>query len=209
MCSSDCMACGRTGRRTAPKGARLSYGVTADLGLILSDDAIHYREPIADHPIITHGSETEWDRYAVLQGHAFVNHGDDTLIWYSHWDTTGQLSDMEIGLATLRRDGFGDLSPMIAEEAAHCITATQPANAEGWHIKVNAHGLSEKCPLTLEVLDEHAHQIPGLTATITQNGTQTAVRFPRAAKTPKNTRIALKVRFTPGSTARLFALYLE
>ena len=70
-------------------------------------------------------------RIALLQGHAFVNAATKTMIWYSHWDTGGKLSNMEIGLATLRRDGFGYLSPKIADEAAHFITATQPANAEG------------------------------------------------------------------------------
>ena len=35
---------------------------------------------------------------------SFVNEGDRTMLWYSHWDTGGGLKSMEIGLDTLRRD---------------------------------------------------------------------------------------------------------
>jgi hypothetical protein len=196
------------GPKERPKGARLSYGVTADLGLILSHDAIHYHEPLPDHRVLTHDAQS-WDSHALTQAHAFVNHGDKTMLWYSHWDTTGQLRGMEIGLATLRRDGFGDLSPMIADEAAHFVTATQPANPEGWRIKLNLEGVSEKSPLTLEVLDERGNALPGLSAEISQNGTQVPVTFPQAANTPPGTRIALRAKFREKSTARVFAIYLH
>lgn len=197
------------GPRERPKGTRVSYGVTADLGLILSDDAIRYREPVADHRVITHGGKDDWDNFAVLQGHAFVNRGDETMIWYSHWDTTGNLRGMEIGLATLRRDGFGDLSPKVAGEAAHCVTATQPARADGWRVKVNVAGANEKSPLALDVLDERGTPIPGFTASITQSGTQVPVRFGKSERTPADKRIALRIRFSQGSEAKVYALYLE
>jgi hypothetical protein len=131
------------------------------------------------------------------------------MLWYSHWDTTGQLRGMEIGLATLRRDGFGDLSPMIAEEAAHFVTATQPANPGGWRIKLNLDGVSEKSPLTLEVLDERGNALPRLSAEISQNGTQVPVTFGTSARTPPNLRVAFKISFPSGSDARVYALYLE
>jgi hypothetical protein len=196
------------GPNDRPKGARASYGVTADLGLILSDDAIHYREPIADHRVLTHSPDS-WDRYALTQAHAFVNHGEQTLLWYSHWDTTGQLQGMEIGHATLRRDGFGDLSPQIADEAAHFVTATQPANEAGWRIQLNLDGVSEKSPLRLEVLDERGNPISGFTSAISQNGTQIPITFPSGQNTPQSTRIAIRIKFPTPSTAKVFAIYLH
>ena len=47
-----------------------------DLGLIVSNNGIHFREPLPDHKVIASGAEGEWDSIALLQGHAFVNVGD-------------------------------------------------------------------------------------------------------------------------------------
>jgi hypothetical protein len=85
------------GPKERPKGAHASWGVTADLGLILSNDDIHFREPVTDFKVLTHGAANEWDNLALLQGHAFANVGERTLIWYSHWDTKGELKGMESG----------------------------------------------------------------------------------------------------------------
>ena len=104
------------------------WGTHIDLGLIVSNDGIHFREPVPDFKVISHGKEGEWDSVALLQGHAFANVGDKTMIWYSHWDTSGEKPEtMEIGLATLRRDGFGYLSRHVPEQDAHCITTNIPA----------------------------------------------------------------------------------
>ena len=99
-----------------PKGKSWNYGVRVDLGLMISNDGVHYREPVPGFKVIPRGKEGEWDDIAILQGHAFVNEGDKTMIWYSHWDTGGVLEHRDIGLATLRRDGFGSLSRKVAEE---------------------------------------------------------------------------------------------
>ena len=97
------------GPAAKPKGAGPLWGTHIDLGLILSDDGIHFREPVPDFKVVARGPEGAWDHIALLQGHAFVNEGDQTMIWYSHWDTGGSTKNMDIGLATMRRDGFGYL----------------------------------------------------------------------------------------------------
>jgi hypothetical protein len=78
------------GPKDRPKGSSHLYGVRIDLGLIVSDDGIHYREPIPDFKVIARGNEGEWDHFSLLQGHAFANVGDKTYIWYAHWDIEGQ-----------------------------------------------------------------------------------------------------------------------
>ncbi len=105
------------------KGESFNKGVHVDLGLIVSNDGIHFREPVPGFKVIERGPEGAWDDTALLQGHAFVNEGDRTMIWYSHWDTGGKMKTMEIGLATLRRDGFGYLSAMKEDNDAHFVTA--------------------------------------------------------------------------------------
>ena len=76
-----------------PKGASHLLGVHIDLGLVVSNDGIHFREPVPDFKVIARGKEGEWDDIALLQGHAFANEGDKTMIWYSHWDTGGEAEE--------------------------------------------------------------------------------------------------------------------
>jgi hypothetical protein len=68
-------------------------GLKIDLGLIVSNDAIHYREPVRDFVMVHHGNADDWDSNAVLQTNAFANTDTQTLIWYSHW-YTGRLDDI-------------------------------------------------------------------------------------------------------------------
>ena len=70
------------------------------------------------------GKTGEWDSIALLQGNAFVNEGEQTYMWYSHWDCEGQFRSQEIGLATLRRDGFGYLSRQLDGSPGHLLTRT-------------------------------------------------------------------------------------
>ena len=75
------------GETITGKPVRLG-GLKMDLGLVVSNDAIHYREPVRDFLFIERGSPADWDSEALLQGNAFANVGGQTLIWYSHWYTS-------------------------------------------------------------------------------------------------------------------------
>ncbi len=50
-------------------GASLS-GLKVDLGTIISNDAIHYREPVRNSVMAPHGKESDWDSNAILQANA-------------------------------------------------------------------------------------------------------------------------------------------
>jgi hypothetical protein len=186
-----------------PKGASHLLGVHIDLGLILSNDGIHFREPVSGFKVIACGKEGDWDDIALLQGHAFVNEGDQTMIWYSHWDTGGKLKTMDIGLATLRRDGFGYLSRKEDDNDAHFITSTfTPGKAS-----LNVDGITPDAPLTIQLLDHLDQPIAGCTATITQNGTHQPIQW--AKPLPAGQRVALRVNFPVNSSAKVYALYLN
>ncbi len=185
-----------------PKGASWNLGVRIDLGLLVSNDGVHFREPVPGHAVIPRGRDGEWDDIAILQGHAFVNEGDRTLIWYSHWDTGGRLKDMHIGLATLRRDGFGHLSRQVSEEEAHFITSTFEASA----IALNVDGITAGAPLTLQLLDHLDRPLEGMTASLDQNGVRVPVTWPRPLPAGKKT--ALRVHYPANSAARVYAVYV-
>jgi hypothetical protein len=169
---------------------------------MISNDGVHFREPVPGHKVIARGQEGEWDDVAILQGHAFVNEGDQTMIWYSHWDTGGVLENMDIGLATLRRDGFGSLSPKVTENDAHFITSAFTAK----QIALNVDGLSAQNPLRVQLLDHLDHPLDGFEITLTTNGLHVPLKWSKPLPAHK---IALKVQFPEKSPARVFAVYFE
>jgi len=196
-----------------PKGKSHNFGVRIDLGLVVSNDGIHFREPVADFKVIPRGGDGEWDNIALLQGHAFVNEGDRTMIWYSHWDTGGTLQSMEIGLATLRRDGFGHFSSKDDRNDAHFITAPLSVGKSA-KIRLNIDGVSADAPLMVELLDARDQPLRGYSgaaaARIVANGIQQDVVWPqsRAATLPAGQPLAVKVVFPVKSKARVFAVYV-
>lgn len=186
-----------------PKGQSWNLGVRIDLGLLVSNDGVHFREPVPGHKIIPRGPEGAWDDIAILQGHAFVNEGGKTMIWYSHWDTGGKLKSMEIGLATLRRDGFGSLSPKVAENDAHFVTESFLAK----EIALNVDGITPGVPLAASILDHLDRPIPGMETMLATNGLNVPLAWPKAL--PQDRKIALRLSYPAGSGARVFAIYLR
>lgn len=195
------------------KGEPGVKGVRVDLGLTVSNDGIHFREPVTDFKMIPRGKEGDWDDHAILQGHAFINEGDKTMIWYSHWDTDMELKGMEIGLATIRRDGFGFLSLVYPENDGHFIGSPVTV-AKNNVLIVNVDSTSAASPLTIELLDDSDRPVPGYSgkdaASITTNGTRLEVIWPKtkSALLPAGKTIAVKIKFPVGSRAKVYSFYV-
>jgi len=201
--------------RDQPEGAKLRDGLKIDLGLAISNNGVHFREPIPSFKVLEHGGEGEWDSIALLQGHAFVNVDDKTYVWYSHWDCEGKFRSQEIGLATLRRDGFGYLSRHDAGDPGHCLTSVIEPSTREYKLFINASGVSETAPIRVELIDHRDQPISGYAgeaaASITQDGTRQAITWRKDGKeisTPK-TPFALRVHLPDNESARLYAIYVE
>jgi hypothetical protein len=200
------------GPKERPKGSTHLWGTRIDLGLVVSNDGIHFREPAPDFKVIPRGPEGGWDSIALLQGHAFANVGDKTLVWYSHWDCEGRFRSQEIGLATLRRDGFGYLARHATNAPAHFITSPAEARKRGARLVANADGVAPDAPLTVELLDERDRPLRGFSgadaAKLTEPGTQVEVVWPksRSSRLPLNQRFAVKVGFPAAREARVYAV---
>ena len=190
-------------------GKYWNEGVAIDLGLIVSNNGIHFREPVPDHKVIARGAEGEWDSIALLQGHAFANVGERTMIWYSHWDTGGKLQDMEIGLATMRRDGFGYLSAKVVDSPAHVVTATISTKGAA-KIFVNVEGVTSDAPLKMQLLDEFDRPLPSHSgansAVVSESGTGCEVVWSNPIPTDKT--FAIQVAFPSAGDAKLYAMYV-
>ncbi|MCH9725208.1 MAG: hypothetical protein K0U86_09925 [Planctomycetes bacterium] len=187
-------------------------GVTIDLGLIVSNDGIHFREPVPGHKVISRGTKEEWDNTALLQGHAFANVGDKTMMWYSHWDTGGKLRNMEIGLATLRRDGFGYLSRKVENSAAGFETTSFDVTGNA-QLFVNVEGVSSAAPLKVELLDSRAKPLAGFSgadaAQLSKPGTRQKVVWPgKVSQLPQDKKLSIKVSYPKMNGARVYAIYV-
>ncbi len=190
------------------KGLEAYRNVRIDLGLMLSNDGIHFREPVTDFKVIPRGEKGEWDAFCVLQGSAFANAGEQTYIWYSHWDPEFLNRSEEVGLATLRRDGFGYLSRKFREAPGHAVTDLLIAQP-GAKLHVNIDEVSPDAPFTVELLDAKDEPIAGFSGSeavrITSPGVRQAISWPQ----PLPPRFAVKLSFPENGEARLYALYLS
>ena len=122
--------------------------------------------------------------------------------------------DVEIGLATLRRDGFGYLSRHDAGDPGHCVTSLIPAASRGRKLFINASGLSKDAPITVELLDDHDRPIPGYSGTasarLTADGVRQPIVWPAPANDlPPNKPFAVRIHLPDNDDARMYAVYAE
>lgn len=202
------------GPKERPKGANYFWGMRVDLGLLVSNDGIHFREPVPDFKMIPRGEDgKDWDSVSLLQGQAFANVGDQTYAWYSHWDNEGQFRNMEIGLAMWRRDGFGYLSRKEDDNDAELITAPFTVGKSGT-LSCNVDGITGDAPLTIEVLDAQSQPLPDFSgenaAKLTSSGLRTEVVWPKSKvpALPIGQSVVVRLKLPANSQARIYALYV-
>jgi len=146
--------------------------VSIDLGLVVSNDALHFREPIPDFRLVAasedsyHAGATAREfRYPALeQGQGFENIGDETLFWYGSWSYSDG-----VRLATWPRDRFGYFEPFLGSKMSslgesHFVSAPVDLAGTPASVYVNAGGLSEDSRISVELCDERFAEIPGYTA---------------------------------------------
>ena len=211
-------------------GAKEWSGVTVDLGLVISNDGIHFREPLHEFTFLERGADGEWDQGGLLQGQGFENVDERTYIYYGSWDPRswqGSPPRGGVGIATLQRDRFASLvvdettkgagnyqHPEITHEfmtAAINITGKDDC---GFFVNVN--GLGENAVLKIELLDHRSIPLPRYSganaANVTTSGFQSPIKWngeARIAGLPN--RIRLRVRFEGSyrSNIGLNAIYVK
>lgn len=163
------------------QGAKKARDLVLDLGVISSVDAIHFTEPDPKFVFVTRGKPGAWDSGGMLQGQGFENVGDKTYIWYGSWNlaVSGDKIDLavdmltshgEVGLLTLRRDGFGYFSVLDPREAkphetyesgtGSLMTAAFTVKGLGAEVFLNVDSPGPD-GLTVQLLDEGGMPVAG------------------------------------------------
>ncbi|MBC7821578.1 MAG: hypothetical protein IAG10_32230, partial [Planctomycetaceae bacterium] len=174
-------------------GAKEWKDITVDLGFVVSNDGLNFREPVHEWTFLKRGEDGAWDQGGLLQGQGFENVGDQTLIYYGAWDPRQKEAPRGgVGIATLPRDRFGDLVVETAGKGpgdyqlpaiqSEFITTAMPLKANTSHrFSVNADGLGTEAALKIELLGKDEKPLPGYSgknaAVVRQSGFQTPIAW--------------------------------
>lgn len=201
-------------------GAKEWKDISVDLGFVISNDGLNFREPAHEWTMIKHGDDGQWDQGGVIQGQGFENIGEHTYLYYGAWDlraTGGQPQHRGgVGIAMLPRDRFGDLvvetvgegpgDYQLPKVVAELVTMSVPVRRPRFYI--NADGLGDDAVLRVTLLDHFERVIPGHTAIIRQNGFQTPVRWDAPDEEPGRVRLRLVFEGRKRTDIRLSAIYV-
>lgn len=172
-------------------GAENWEGITVDLGFVLSNDGLKFREPAHEWVFLERGADGAWDQGGVLQGQGFENIGDHTHIYYGAWDPRawkGSPPRGGVGIALLERDRFAELivdesiqgsgTYQLEEIVSEFFTGPIPLDPSQAHeFYVNAEGLNDHATLRIEMLDAKLQPVPGYIGTLATSGFQVPVRW--------------------------------
>jgi hypothetical protein len=210
-------------------GAKEWKDITIDLGFVVSNDGLNFREPAHEWTFLERGEDGAWDQGGLLQGQGFENIGDQTLIYYGAWDPRPKDAPPRggVGIATLPRDRFGEL---VVEEAGKgpgdyqlpviqsgFVTAALPMKANAVHrFHLNAAGLGADAVMRIELLDEHETPLPGYSgdeaAQVRQTGFQTPIVWNGSEEVrglPARIRLRVSFEGERKTDIRFSALYVR
>ena len=189
---------------------------TLDLGFLISNDGVHFREPVTEWAFLPRGDDGAWDQGGLIQGQGFENVGDRTYIWYGAWDLRAERKHTRggVGLATLERDRFGSLSVRDPAGQGSFVTSLLQVGQEA-RLWVNADGIAEDASLRVELLDELERPLPAFSGErggiVQQSGLKSPVLWDgeeqmRGLQDP----FKIKVTFAGGnrSALKFYALYV-
>ena len=194
--------------------------ITCDLGLLVSNDGVTYREPVKGNVFIA-GAESPvtpvpgvLDPTILCQANGILNVGDQTLIYHGRWRNATITENnyyAEVALATLPRDRWGALHLAEGTEEGTVWSAPITLPEGGAAISLNA---SYPDGISVELADESGTLLPGYSGEA-----QGVVQKVKANTSPVTwagkglgelggRTIRLRIGLS-GSSTKLFAVYLD
>ena len=192
--------------------------VSVDLGLTVSNDGVHFREPAPGFVFIGRDQEMSWDRdwkgnttngYMLMLQGPMVNVDEKTLIYYTAFTPTGDTmeSKSNLGLATIPRERFGSLTPVPGAAFGQAVTCLirQGAPAElHANVELGPGGRLDVALTDAEGLEELQGYTMDDGAPITQSGFRQRIVWRDRARLPDGD-FRIRARLT--GPCRLYALY--
>ena len=195
--------------------------VSVDLGLIISNDGLHFREPAPGFTLVARDQELSWDRdyrdnedkdnLFLIQG-PLINTDRLTHLYYAASTPGGNVAEVHsnIGLATWPRDRFGYLS-LIDETTTGQFVSCPLEYEQDIKLYVNA-DIPSGSSLQVYLLDEYGlNVLPGYGAEeggdVKESGLDAEVVWRNKPFLPSGQRF--KIRCEIKGQTRVFALYLR
>ena len=196
--------------------------ITMDIGLLVSQDALHYREPVPDYLFVPALEELELPMGAspaLMQGQGMLNRGDRTLFWYELWAAS------DVRLATWERDRLGYLQvfrerQLVELPEPHVLSC--PLRPTGdTQVALNVAGLGEYTEVAVELVAEDLTPLPGFSgqaaAVVRENGLDVRVRWGKGELVPAAVggadaggyRVQVTFRGVRAEDARLYSIYVR
>jgi hypothetical protein len=123
--------------------------ISCDLGLVISHDGIHFREPVKGHVLVASeesaAPEMDGERWPTIlcQANGIVNVGDETRIYHGRWRNgplAGKGYYAEVAVATIGRDRWGGLALDPKVKEGEIWTAPVRLPTGGCGVALNADG---------------------------------------------------------------------
>jgi hypothetical protein len=197
-----------------------------DIGLVVSNDVMHMREPIPDFKMVRWAEEVETDGQngvRLMPGGGTENIGDRTIHWYSTWEYPGRGG---VRVATWQRDRLGYFSAvprqlfagpdvMNVDVDPHLISAAFTLGGAGRKMYVNAELLSQHSFLVVELLDHQFRPLEGYSGNHGGRVSASSLRAPLVWKSGAGVEAfdhPVRLRVNWGGVrpedARLYAIYI-
>ncbi|MFC1596520.1 hypothetical protein ACFL5Q_01050, partial [Planctomycetota bacterium] len=195
---------------------------SCDLGLVVSNDGIHFREPVKGHVYISRvdSAVTAVDGKSyptiLIQSSEAVNVGDETRIYHGRWRNAVYGRDYwgEVALATLPRDRWGALGLYPNRSEGEVWSTVVRLPRAGCRMVFNADGAGS---MRVELADERFRplaEFSGANAGMTEvgGGLDCPVAWPGGDLRRvggKTVRVRVRFKRKEAGEPRLYAVYLR
>jgi len=196
--------------------------ISGDLGLVVSNDGIHFREPVKGHVYISRGdspvtaSDGKTYPTILIQSCGILNVGNETRIYHGRWRNAVFGEDYwgEVALATLPRDRWGALGLYPKQTAGEVWTTPITLPKTGCRVVLNADGAKA---MRVEIANDRFTLFPAYSGDKSgvlheQGGLDCPVTWPAgdlASLGGKTVRLRVHMKRTDDSKPRLYAVYLR
>jgi len=204
-------------RKTGWYGAGL---ITCDLGLVVSNDGVVFREPVPGAVYIA-GDESPatpvpgvQDPTILCQANGILNVGETTYIYHGRWRNATETKDnyyAEVGLATLPKDRWGALHLADGAEAGAVWSAPITLPDGGATITLNTNRADN---ITVELANANGELLPEYSGNkqgdiqVAKANVSTVNWADKPLKNLGGQTIRIKLGLK-GEDTRLYAVYLE